>query len=297
VQLNWIRNIQFAGLFMAQEKGFYKEENLDVETIPGGGQISTPQVVLAGGAMIGVGGPEPLITARVRAGDLRVFAVTNQKGPSALTCMPNANVKTAKDLVGKKLGASAPQRPGLETILTIQGIPLDQVEIITTGVDLAAMLAGRVDCRVTFATDEPITLRLQGIEPAVLLYYDLGQPQQGNPYFATGETVARSPDVLVRWTRATQKGWAYVIANQAETVETVATKYGEDLDKAQQTGALKAFTDLMVDDFSKSNGLMAINRATWESTAKTMLDQGRLDAPLDMSTLLAIDIFEKANKR
>ena len=146
-------------------------------------------------------------------------------------------------------------------------------------------------------TDERITLRLQGIEPSVLLYYDLGQPQQGNPYFATGETVAKSPDVLVRWTRATQKGWAYVIANQAETVETVAAKYGEDLDKTQQTAALKAFTDLMVDDFSKANGLLAVNRATWESTAKAMLDQGRLDAPFDMSTLLATTIFEQANKR
>jgi NitT/TauT family transport system substrate-binding protein len=293
--LNWIKNIQFAGLFMAQEKGYYKDENLDVEMIPGGGQISTPQVVLAGGAMIGVGGPEPLITARARAGDLRVFAVTNQKGPSALTCMPNANVKTPKDLIGKKIGASAPQRPGLETILTIQGIPLDQVEIVTTGVDLAGMLAGRVDCRVTFATDEPITLRLQGVEPSVLLYYDLGQPQQGNPYFATGETISKSPDLLVRWTRATQKGWAYAIEHQDETVETVVSKYGEDLDKAQQAAALKAFADLMVDDYSKANGLLAINRATWDATAKAMLDQGRLDTPIDMGTLLAPDIFAKAN--
>ena len=297
VQLNWIRNIQFAGIFMAQEQGFYTDENLDVETIPGGGQISTPQVVLGGSAMIGVGGPEPLITARVRAGDVRVFAVTNQKGPSALTCMPNANVKTAKDLAGKRIGASAPQRPGIETILKIQGIAPDQVEVITTGVDLAGLVAGQVDCRVTFATDEPITLRLRGIEPTVLLYHDLGQPQQGNPYFVTGETLAKDPDMLVRWTRATQKGWAWAIEHQTETVDLVATKYGENLDKAQQTGALKAFAELMVDDFSKTNGLLAINRATWESTAKSMIDQGRLDAPVDVSTLLAPEILERANTK
>jgi NitT/TauT family transport system substrate-binding protein len=281
---------------MAQEKGFYQDENLDVETIVGGGQISTPQVVLGGAAMIGVGGPEPLITARVRAGDVRVIAATNQKGPSALTCMPGANVKTAQDLKGKKLGASAPQRPGLETILKIQGISLDDVEIVTSGVDLAGMLAGRLDCRVTFATDEPITMRLQGIDPSVLLYYDMGQPQQGNPYFVTGETLAQNPDLLVRWTRATQKGWAYAIVNQPETVDLVATKYGENLDKTQQTGALKAFAELMVDDYSKANGLLAVNPKTWESTAKSMLDQGRLDAPIDLSTLLAPQILERANK-
>ena len=297
VQLNWIKNIQFAGLFMAEEKGYYAEESLEVELIPGGGPISTPQVVLGGGAMIGVGGPEPIMTARARAGDLRVFAVTNQKGPSALTCMPDANVKTAQDLIGKKLGASAPQRPGLETILRLQGISTDQVEITTSGVELAALIAGQIDCRVTFATDEPITLRLRGIEPTVLLYYDLGQPQQGNPYFATGDTVATNPDLLARWTRATQKGWAYAIEHQEETVDTVTTKYGEGLDKLQQTGALKAFAELMVDDYSRTNGLMAINRSTWEQTMKSMVEQGRLDAPLDLDTLLEPSIFTRATMR
>ena len=139
-------------------------------------------------------------------------------------------------------------------------------------------------------------MRLQGIDPSVLLYYDMGQPQQGNPYFVTGETLAKNPELLVRWTRATQKGWAYAIANQPETVDLVATKYGENLDRTQQTGALKAFAELMVDDYSKANGLLVVNPKTWESTAKSMLDQGRLDAPIDLSTLLAPEIIERANK-
>jgi NitT/TauT family transport system substrate-binding protein len=281
---------------MAIEKGYYADENLDIETIIGGGQINTVQVVLAGGADVGIGGVEPLISGRARAGDLKVIGAMEQKSAGALTCMPKANIKTVQDLMGKKLGASAPQRPGLETLLKVNNITPEQVEIVTTGTDLAPLLAGQVDCRVTYATNEPITMRLQGIDPTVLLNYDLGLPQQGDPIFVTGATYTAKQEALVRFVRATMRGWAYAIANPDETVDTIIGKFGENLDRPQQVEALKAFAVLVDTDFSKQNGLLALNRPTWESSAQVMLDQGKLDAAFDVDSLLAPTIQEQAKK-
>lgn len=297
VQLNWIRNSQFAGLFVAQEKGYYADENLEVEMPVGGPQINNVQVVIAGTAAVGITNPETIINARAQGADIRVLAATNQKNPSALACMPNANVKTPADLVGKKLGAAPGQRPTLETFLKTNNISPDQVEIVTTGVEVSQLIAGRIDCRVTFASDEPIALRQQGINPTVLLYADNGLPQQGNAYFVTGETLSGKSDLLVRWLRATQKGWAYAIANQAEATDIVVSKYGENLDRTQQAESFKVLAGLMEDDHSRQRGLLALNRATWEVTARVMLEQGKLTAPFDLTTLLAPAIFEQATAK
>lgn len=281
---------------MAIDKGYYAEEAIELETIIGGGQINTVQVVLGGGADIGIGGAETLISGKVRAGDVQVIGAMEQKAASALTCMPNSNIKTIKDVVGKKLGASAPQRPGLETLLKVNGISPDDVTVVTTGSDLAPLLSGQVDCRVTFATNEPITMRLQGIEPTVLLAFDYGVQQQGDPIFVTGETLAKKEAALVRFMRATMRGWTYALANPEETVDTIIAKFGENLNRQQQVEALKAFGTLIVTEHSTQYGLLAINRSSWEQVAKIMLDQQKLDAPFDVGTILSPRVQEAARK-
>jgi NitT/TauT family transport system substrate-binding protein len=139
-------------------------------------------------------------------------------------------------------------------------------------------------------------LRLQGIDPTVLLNYDLGLPQQGDPIFVTGETLSAKQDALVRFMRATMRGWAYATANPDDTVDTIISKFGEDLDRPQQIEALKAFAVLVNTDYSQQHGLLAINPPTWTSSAQVMLDQGKLDAPFDVESLLAPSVQEQARK-
>src|SRR5258708_5709859 len=117
VQLSWLKDAQSAGEFEALSKSYYAAENLDVELLAGGPSINNIQTVAGGQAQVGiVGGPSGLLLARNQNIPVRVFAATDDKSASALTCRPEANVRKFADLKGKTIGATATQRVNVEAL-------------------------------------------------------------------------------------------------------------------------------------------------------------------------------------
>src|SRR5262249_40093757 len=153
----------------------------------------------SGTADVGITGIAPLLTARSQSIPLKAIGATEDKSPSALTCRPQANVKTVADLKGKTVGAAAPQRINLEAMLRINTIDPSQVNVVPGGADLTSQVAGRVDCRVSYINDESISLQEQGMDPVILLYYDAGLKQQGDVLFVSEDTDRTQGAVLTRF--------------------------------------------------------------------------------------------------
>src|SRR5579864_7957229 len=104
IQLKWVTQAQFAGYYVAKEKGFYKDVNLDVTIKPGGPDIAPEQVLAAGGADVVVDWMPAALAVREKGVPLVNVSQTFQRSGLMLTCVKTSGIKTPKDFPGHTLG-------------------------------------------------------------------------------------------------------------------------------------------------------------------------------------------------
>src|SRR5271170_4153703 len=103
LQLKWVTQAQFAGYYVAKDKGYYKDANLDVTIKPGGPDIAPEQVIAGGGADVIVDWMPAALAAREKGVPLVNIAQIFEKSGLMLTCRKDSGVKTPADFKGKTL--------------------------------------------------------------------------------------------------------------------------------------------------------------------------------------------------
>ncbi|MBI9075760.1 MAG: ABC transporter substrate-binding protein [Desulfatibacillum sp.] len=91
VQLKWVHQAQFAGFYVAKERGFYADENLEVTFLEGGGGIDIAQSVVSGNALFGVMAPEDLLIKRAQGEPLKALAAIYRR--SAVVYVSNRSFR------------------------------------------------------------------------------------------------------------------------------------------------------------------------------------------------------------
>ena len=104
LQLKWVTQAQFAGYYVAKDKGFYKAEGLDVTIKPGGPDIAPPQVIAGGGADVIIDWMPAALAAREKGVPLVNIAQPFKRSGLELTCRNESGIKTPADFKGKTLG-------------------------------------------------------------------------------------------------------------------------------------------------------------------------------------------------
>jgi NitT/TauT family transport system substrate-binding protein len=126
LQLKWVTQAQFAGYFVAQAKGFYEEENLNVTIKPGGPDIAPTQVVAGGGADVVIDWMPSALAAREKGLPLVNIAQPFASSGMMLTCLKESGVASPADFPGKTLGVwfFGNEYPFLSWMATL-GLPTD----------------------------------------------------------------------------------------------------------------------------------------------------------------------------
>src|SRR5215471_15221883 len=104
IQLKWVAQAQFAGYFVAKEKGFYKDAGLDVTIKPGGPDVAPPQVIAGGGADVVVDWMPSALASREKGVPLVNVSQTFKNSGLELTCRAETGIKKPADLKGKTIG-------------------------------------------------------------------------------------------------------------------------------------------------------------------------------------------------
>src|SRR3974390_848509 len=104
IQLKWVAQAQFAGYFVAKEKGFYRDAGLDVTIKPGGPDVAPPQVIAGGGADGGGHWMPPALASREKGVPLVNISQTFKRSGLELTCRAETGIKQPVDLKGKTVG-------------------------------------------------------------------------------------------------------------------------------------------------------------------------------------------------
>jgi NitT/TauT family transport system substrate-binding protein len=279
LQLKWVTQSQFAGYFVAKDKGFYAEENLDVEIKPGGPDINPTQVLAGGGADVVVDWMPSALASREKGVALVNIAQPFATSGLMLTCRKDTGITAPADFKGKTLGVwfFGNEYPFLSWMSQL-GLPTtggaDGVTVLKQGFNVDPLLQKQADCISTMTYNEYWQVIDAGIKAEDLLTFKY--EEQGVATLEDGlyvlETALADPamvDKLTRFVRASMKGWKYAEANVAEAagivVENDASGAATQAVQERQMGEIAKLT-------AGSNG--ALDVAAAERTVATLLAGG-----------------------
>jgi NitT/TauT family transport system substrate-binding protein len=279
LQLKWVTQAQFAGYYVAQAKGFYEEENLNVTIKPGGPDIAPSQVVAGGGADVVIDWMPSALAAREKGLPLVNIAQPFASSGLMLTCLKESGVASPADFPGKTLGVwfFGNEYPFLSWMATL-GIPTDGsaggVTVLKQGFNVDPLLQKQAACISTMTYNEYWQVIDAGITPEQLVtfkYEDEGVATLEDGLYVLEDRLADPAfeDKMVRFVRASMKGWKYAEANPDEAAMIV-------LDNDETGAQTEQHQKRMMGEVAKltagSNGTLDVAAA--ERTVKTLLAGG-----------------------
>ncbi len=231
LQLKWVTQAQFAGYYVAQDKGFYEEEGLDVEIKPGGPDIAPAQVIAGGGADVVVDWMPSALASREKGVPLVNIAQPFKSSGMMLTCRKETGIESPEDFRGRTLGVwfFGNEYPFLNWMAKL-GIPTDGsdegVEVLKQGFNVDPLLQKQADCVSTMTYNEYWQVIDAGLSPddlVVFKYEDEGVSTLEDGLYVLEENLEDPAfaDRMVRFVRASMKGWKYAEENPDEAAEIV----------------------------------------------------------------------------
>lgn len=279
LQLQWVTQAQFAGYYVALEKGFYDEEGLEVTILPGGPDIAPPQVLAGGGADVMLNWMPSALAAREKGLSVVNIAQPFKTSGLMLTCWKDTGITSPQDFKGKTIGVwfFGNEYPFLswmsqEGISTAGGE--DGVTVLKQGFNVDPLIQRQADCISTMTYNEYGQVLDAGVSPDELVtfkYEDQGVATLEDGIYALEEKLADPAfkAKMVKFVRASMKGWKYAEANPEEAAEIVL--------EFDETGAqTEEHQKRMMGEIAKltagSNG--SLDPADFERTVATLLAGG-----------------------
>jgi NitT/TauT family transport system substrate-binding protein len=231
IQLKWVAQAQFAGYFVAKEKGFYKDAGLDVTIKPGGPDVAPPQVIAGGGADVVVDWMPSALASREKGVPLVNISQTFKKSGLELTCRAETGIKKPTDLKGKVTGVwyGGNEYPFLSWMSKLgfktDGSPAG-VKIIKQGFNVDPLLQKQADCVSTMAYNEYWQVIDGGYKPSqltVFKYEDEGVATLEDGLWVLDKNLKDPAFVakMAKFVKASMKGWDYAKANPDEAVKII----------------------------------------------------------------------------
>ena len=279
LQLKWVTQAQFAGYYVAADKGFYEEEGLDVEILPGGPDVAPVQVLAGGGADVMVDWMPSALAARERGVPVVNIAQPFASSGMMLTCLKESGIKTPEDFPGKTLGVwfYGNEYPFLSWMGHL-GIPTeggaDGVTVLKQGFNVDPLLQKQAACISTMTYNEYWQVIDAGISEDDLItfkYEDQGVATLEDGLYVLEDKLA-DPEfaaTMVKFVRASMKGWKYAEANPDEAAEIVLEN---DATGAQTEKHQKRMMGEIAKLTAGSNG--ALDPAAYERTVESLLAGG-----------------------
>ncbi|MDX1062146.1 ABC transporter substrate-binding protein [Sinorhizobium medicae] len=279
LQLKWVTQAQFAGYYVAKDKGFYEEEDLDVEIKPGGPDIAPAQVIAGGGADVIVDWMPSALATREKGVPLVNIAQPFKKSGMMLTCLKESGVKSPEDFKGKTLGVwfFGNEYPFLSWMAHLK-IPTDGgadgVTVLKQGFNVDPLIQKQAACISTMTYNEYWQVIDAGIKPEDLVtfqYEDQGVATLEDGLYVLEDKLKDEAfkDKMVKFVRASMKGWKYAEENPDEAADIVLEN---DSTGAQTEKHQKRMMGEVAKLTAGSNG--ALDEADYKRTVQSLLAGG-----------------------
>lgn len=272
VQLNWVPEPEFGGLYAAKLQGFFKAEGLAVTLIKGSAGVPAAQLAASGKVEFSVVSADQVITLRSRGAPLVATYASFQTSPRAILVHANSPHKDLKSLWMSS--ARVAMEPGLpDTRWLDKQYPGGSLKKVAASGGLAGFMQDKSLAQAVYIFAEPVELSLRKIPTRTFKVADSGY----NPYavvLATrDEYLAKNPEVVAKFTRALQKGWAHYLATPQPTNIEMAK-----LNPAMKKEAMDLSARL-ADPYVRGEGkLGAMTTARWQTLRAQLVELGVVQA-------------------
>ncbi|MBW3631547.1 MAG: ABC transporter substrate-binding protein [Chloroflexi bacterium] len=295
VALDWYPNANHAGLYLAQERGYYAEEGLAPDFYTPSDPTTVLQTVGAGRDTFGISYQTDVLLARAAGVPVVSVLALVQTPLQGIMVLTDSGITRPGDLVGKTVGYPGipSQEAFLATMLEDDGATIDDVELVNIGFDLVPGLAsGRVDAALgAFWTHEPILAEEEGYPTEILKVDDWGVP----PYYelvivASEATVDDRPDVVERFLRATRRGYEDAMADPAAAIAALRAA-SPDLNVPVEEAGIA----LLAPAWTAGDAPFGTQTAArWDAYAAWMAERGLIPADLDVAAAWQGDLLPTA---
>jgi ABC-type nitrate/sulfonate/bicarbonate transport system substrate-binding protein len=264
IQLSWIKNIEFAGEYFADQKGYYKDAGFSSVTLTAGGSAGTSaeSAVASGKAFVGLSAPNITAPAILQGAKLKTVASTYQKNPFCILSVAKNPIPDVASMKGKKIGVQAGGNTTIfKGLLAANKIDPSDVTIVPVQYDPTVVTTGEVDGYMAYITNEPLLLEAKGFKVTTFLFADYGLSFVAETYVVSEDTIAKDRAKLKALLVAEIKGWTDAVASPTQSATYAVTNYGKDqnLAQAEQVQEATAQNGLIVSADSIKNGLFTIS--------------------------------------
>jgi NitT/TauT family transport system substrate-binding protein len=294
LKLKWTHQAQFAGNYMAIEKGFYKNEGLSVELIPFSYEDTAIEAVVGGRADFGIAGADEVILARAEGKSVKAIAVIYKVSPVVAYVLKTSGIDRPQDFIGKTVGL----QKGVNTeylyfaMMKKLGIDRSKIKEVAIGYDARELTEGKVDVSTGYLINEPHLAMEAGFPVNMILMADYGVNMYADVLFTTDEMIKTKPEIVEKMLKSTLAGWQYAIEHEQEAVN-VTLEYATNSTKSHETYMLSTSVPLINLGLSKL-GWMELS--AWEQAQNILFEQKLLKNKIEVSQAFTMDFLEAVYK-
>jgi len=290
-------NLPFVGAYVAQEKGFFAEEGLEVTIEHSPGRGEHVQLLVAGTVQVTTMDAATVLQRRAEPGlPVVSIALIGQKGQQAFAALADSGLSTPKDWEGRTVGYKGTPPPDLFALLRASGADPNRVTLVNVGFDPRVLTEGQVDVYPLFKSNEPFLIRKWGYELTLWDAADYGVPTLGLTYVSSEAFLAEHPDVLARFLRAALRGIEYAAAHPDEAVNIVLQYAGPETDREHMRFMLETELRDAVSDHNDYGGYGWQSLEQWQNLAAMLVEYEALPAPVDVESAFTTEIWEMATR-
>lgn len=294
LQLRWLHQFQFAGYYMALEKGYYRDAGLDVEILEGGPQALKPvDAILSGRSDFAISN-SGVVIERMAGKPVVALAAIMQTSPIVWIVRADSGIRTPADLAGKRLMLMpAPESAELLITLRREGIDMGQLNIQPTSFDPQDLIDGRTDAYDGYISNETYWLAQRGVD------YRLINPREYgvnfyNDVLVTREQLLRDqPQRVGAFVQASLKGWQYALEHQEESIQLIRRRYAPGKSLEHLRFEADALRKLIMSDLVQ---LGHMNPGRWDAIANSYVQLGMAPGPVNLSGFLYSEHVEQNNR-
>lgn len=286
LRLNWRINGDHAPFYIALDKGYFKDEGLNVEILEGTGSASTVKLIGSGSNDFGYADAGTMIKSIAAGEPVIAVGVFLQINPMAVIYLPDNPINSPKDLAGKSIALTSGDSLSqiFPALLAANGIKVNEVRIMsfpTPSAKEEALLEGNADAFLGYFIDQPTRLNVKkNLGLKWLTFNEAGVNTLSNAVIVNIRFLNEKPELIRNFLKAAQRGAVYALENRADAAR-ITSKYR--LNTKEDFESLKVEVDLALKllhtEKTMDQPIGWSSDEDWESTLRILKDYASLHAP------------------
>jgi NitT/TauT family transport system substrate-binding protein len=296
LQLQWVTQAQFAGYYVALDKGWYREEGIDLTINPGGPDLVPMDRVLAGTNDFGTGLLADLVVGVEQGKPVISVAQVQQLNGLLLLAFASSGINGPQDFAGKRVGVwLGAWEAQFDALIAKEGLTTNDFSLVSQGFSMDPLLKGELDVASAMIYNEYYVVLESGIKPEelkIIDYADYGLDFPGDTLFTTRQMVEQNPDLCVRMVRASLRGWQYAVDHPEEAADIVL-KYDQSGVQTREH-QLSMMTEIAKLVSQPPRPLGYTDRDSVRRVIDTLSSYKVIGAPVEPEQVYTNDIWEQA---